>query len=486
MDLIDLKNWEWNGLIQTGYGFIQCEEDKTEFNFHNFNFTINATNDEIKNIFTDCEHFESLHIRTKNKLIEVVKRCIAATIYYGTNTPISITAHRYDKNHSLYKLSKTSFSDFKMLIHLEVCEFLDITIGHRKFNTTTRKYINVPTSYMINKDFINVLKELDLLKSDKISANYSYGYLGMPVVVNYKNYVTKEKIQIDYKYLSDRSKRKYSKALDDMRELQKNLDKITMNYTLLFQKNNGQYTEFYKRPGKSSILLNTAFYVRRIFTLNTYKRDNNICDFNLHGRYYHGISNLESVVRKNNLFIKDNKTGNIYKMCELDYPNCFVHLAYSMVGLNLQDLGVQDAYLIPWVASNTKSVVDAKRTRSIVKKVFVILFNTDKKENVWEIIKNVDVEDKKFPEYYNVNEDDINDVVESIISFHSPISKIFLSKAGLELMYKESQIARDIYHHFAGKGVPIICVHDSFLVPENHIDDLEKYMFKKLGVKPTI
>jgi len=47
---------------------------------------------------------------------------------------------------------------------------------------------------------------------------------------------------------------------------------------------------------------------------------------------------------------------------------------------------------------------------------------------------------------------------------------------GMKLMNKDSKIALDIVQHFTNQGIPILCVHDSFLVQEQHRDELEKVM----------
>jgi hypothetical protein len=47
---------------------------------------------------------------------------------------------------------------------------------------------------------------------------------------------------------------------------------------------------------------------------------------------------------------------------------------------------------------------------------------------------------------------------------------------GMKLMNKDSRIALDIIEHFTSQGIPILCVHDSFIVQEQHKKELEKVM----------
>jgi hypothetical protein len=49
---------------------------------------------------------------------------------------------------------------------------------------------------------------------------------------------------------------------------------------------------------------------------------------------------------------------------------------------------------------------------------------------------------------------------------HAPIDHYFCTgkETGLRTMNKDAKIALDIVYHFAQQEIPILCVHDSFLV----------------------
>lgn len=77
-----------------------------------------------------------------------------------------------------------------------------------------------------------------------------------------------------------------------------------------------------------------------------------------------------------------------------------------------------------------------------------------------------------------------------IFNTHRPIASYFGTSAGAELMRLDSAIAIDILHHFARKGIPVLGVHDSFIVPNSYGDELREVMIQcyrtKLGFDPVV
>jgi len=68
-------------------------------------------------------------------------------------------------------------------------------------------------------------------------------------------------------------------------------------------------------------------------------------------------------------------------------------------------------------------------------------------------------------------------LLEKFLNIHAPIKEHLCNgRAGYSLTNKDSQMAVDICYHFADKGVPILPVHDSFIIQEKHAHDLEKKM----------
>ena len=61
---------------------------------------------------------------------------------------------------------------------------------------------------------------------------------------------------------------------------------------------------------------------------------------------------------------------------------------------------------------------------------------------------------------------------------HNPIDHYFCNgtETGLRVMNLDSRIALDIVDHFAKQNIPILAVHDSFIVQEKYEDELRQTM----------
>ena len=61
---------------------------------------------------------------------------------------------------------------------------------------------------------------------------------------------------------------------------------------------------------------------------------------------------------------------------------------------------------------------------------------------------------------------------------HSEIAKYFCQgkKTGMEIMNKDAMIALDVVNYFAKQDIPILPIHDSFIVQEQHRRELYNTM----------
>ena len=59
---------------------------------------------------------------------------------------------------------------------------------------------------------------------------------------------------------------------------------------------------------------------------------------------------------------------------------------------------------------------------------------------------------------------------------HEPIAKYFFTGMGLKAMNADAKIALDIIAHFANDDIPILAIHDSFIVQRQYKFRLRKAM----------
>jgi hypothetical protein len=69
-------------------------------------------------------------------------------------------------------------------------------------------------------------------------------------------------------------------------------------------------------------------------------------------------------------------------------------------------------------------------------------------------------------------------LIDRFMEVHQPISDCFCKgkKTGLKIMNKDSKIALDVIKHFADQKIPILAIHDSFIVQEKYQQELYKVM----------
>ena len=69
-------------------------------------------------------------------------------------------------------------------------------------------------------------------------------------------------------------------------------------------------------------------------------------------------------------------------------------------------------------------------------------------------------------------------VMDEFRKAHKDIKKYFCNgnQTGLRLMNLDSSIALEVVGHFAKKNIPILCIHDSFIVQEKYQIELQQIM----------
>lgn len=67
-------------------------------------------------------------------------------------------------------------------------------------------------------------------------------------------------------------------------------------------------------------------------------------------------------------------------------------------------------------------------------------------------------------------------VYDQMLRAHRPVAHLLGADLGVQLMRLDSRIALDVLHHFALQGIPALGVHDSFLVPRTHEEELQDVM----------
>jgi len=193
--------------------------------------------------------------------------------------------------------------------------------------------------------------------------------------------------------------------------------------------------------------------------------------FNLGGRYYGAPWQFISSELRSHIEIDDEPT------IELDYSGLHVRMLYHLEGIDYNG----DPYTF-----------GKPEWRPLYKLVALIMINCRNKRYSTNAIKKC-FRDNGFGRSFSTDMFDKNVIKQMVADFeslHQPIKDYFCSDIGIKLQYIDSEITSYILHYFIDKDVPILPVHDSYVVPEKYGDELYHVMIEAyeyhLGFEPVI
>lgn len=71
---------------------------------------------------------------------------------------------------------------------------------------------------------------------------------------------------------------------------------------------------------------------------------------------------------------------------------------------------------------------------------------------------------------------DIGNLWEAILNKYPLIEHYLAADYGISAQFIDSEIAQDILSHFTAMNIPILCIHDSFIVQKRHAEELDSVM----------
>lgn len=192
-------------------------------------------------------------------------------------------------------------------------------------------------------------------------------------------------------------------------------------------------------------------FVKRIFNNN---------NFGLGGRFYCGWwQNVKSSQRD---FISIDGKETV----ELDYSAIHIYIAASLEGDEVGEYPYQiNIENIPEINQD----IDAKTIKKLAKSATLIALNCNNKEQSYKAIRmeyfselGYDKTQEIFPN--KTKNKIIESIIAEVIKINPFIEKYISSGKGLELQYKDSQIAEYIIKKFTDMGKVVLCYHDGFRV----------------------
>ncbi|MBA7523260.1 hypothetical protein ES705_15383 [subsurface metagenome] len=151
---------------------------------------------------------------------------------------------------------------------------------------------------------------------------------------------------------------------------------------------------------------------------------------------------------------------------ELDYTGLHPNLLYAAESIQYSG----DPYQV---------IEKDRMARPFLKRIFLFMINADfnkaqKAANFW--LLNRDDEEREGLASIGITR--ARPLMDKLLKVHKPIEHYLCKgkETGLRLFNKDALIALDIVNHFTKKDVPVLCIHDSFIVQQQHENELLKVM----------
>ena len=154
---------------------------------------------------------------------------------------------------------------------------------------------------------------------------------------------------------------------------------------------------------------------------------------------------------------------------EVDFSGLHIVLLYAQKGIDYWATIGEDPYLVDW----PKGVDQSIDKRAAVKRLFLVAINAKDEKATFKGFRSQC--DKGTPEK-RLKDKELEEVLASIKAKHKPIADKIASGAGIDLMYLDSQITERIIKFFTEREIPMLSIHDSYVVPFGHDNALMREM----------
>ena len=154
---------------------------------------------------------------------------------------------------------------------------------------------------------------------------------------------------------------------------------------------------------------------------------------------------------------------------ELDFSGLHINLIYLLCKKDFLKSDPYDIYGIGIKGLN----------RQIVKIILLHIINAKSRESAVKSITMRINFDTTLYEYVSQNNLDYISFIDEILITHKPIKKYFFSGQGIKLQNFDAMMAEKVINHFTNLDIPVLCIHDSFLIAADKTKDLNLVMTEK-------
>jgi hypothetical protein len=293
-----------------------------------------------------------------------------------------------------------------------------VKVADRRKAKRGNKYIWLPNRYTITSTWEDSIASEPLSALLKIRRNPLLPYT---------------ELRQDYWKTTKKGRQKFKKSIpipsgqrSKHREMLDSTDKVLRAYDELMKASKTSLDNGVINPAQLSLT--------RVFSKGSLEQG---------GRLYSFIQSTKKKTRKY-LDLNDEPT------IEIDFWSIHPYLAYHSKGKDFPD---EDPYIIEGYDRDT------------VKTAFNTMINRKaggSKKDAAETLSKV----------LEIPLEEAVELEVAIKELHNPIAELFNSGIGLELQRTDSNIALKVLEYYIGRGIPIIPIHDSFIISVRYTEDL--------------
>ena len=195
-------------------------------------------------------------------------------------------------------------------------------------------------------------------------------------------------------------------------------------------------------------------FVRRIFNRSSFEKG---------GRFSGGWWQNCPKEWRGKIFINDEATS------EIDYSGLHIVMLYAKEGINYwTEIGGD-----PYQLAKPDFLESNQQTRSVAKQLLLVALNAANEKEAFGAFR---YEAAAGSAEKHLTDKQLGSLLERLQEKHSPIAKYLAADAGIDLMNQDAQITEGIIRSFTERSVPILTIHDSYIVPCGEEEALEQAM----------
>jgi hypothetical protein len=180
------------------------------------------------------------------------------------------------------------------------------------------------------------------------------------------------------------------------------------------------------------------------------------------GRFYRGWWQQIDKEDRSKIYINDQPT------LEVDFKAFHPNLLSNELGVRLAD----DPYdlgelILPDV------ITTEEQQREYVKLLVLMGINADSDKKAYQAFRNSDRKDKLGQSLTDIQ---LGALLDAFIDKHPQFKGVLNTGEALRLMNIDSQIANMVLDHFTNKNIPVLCIHDSFIIQYDKEPELRRIL----------